>query len=129
MTLAPFSRGGAATLLGGEVDGPFDRGHDPLWTRVPKSDMRPFPGRVVVKVVTRLGRRLQMRHFRSNNLSVIPSRRSFMAVVALAGVALSGTAAIALSQAADWRPAALVGLLLVLAVGSDAVAIDVRGVR
>jgi putative nucleotidyltransferase with HDIG domain len=52
-----------------------------------------------------------------------------MKLLALAGLALTGAAAVAGNHAADWQPGALVGLLLVLAVGSDAVAIDVRGVR
>ena len=70
-----------------------------------------------------------MRLISPNNLRVVLSRRSLMAFLALAGVALSGAGAIALSQAADWRPGALVGLLLVLAVGSDAAALEIRGMR
>ncbi len=52
-----------------------------------------------------------------------------MAGFAVAGVVLPGAAAIACNSAADWRPGALVGLLLVLAVGSDAVALEIRGMR
>jgi putative nucleotidyltransferase with HDIG domain len=52
-----------------------------------------------------------------------------MILTAVLGLALSGAGAIACNDAADWRPSALVGLLLVLAVGSDAVAIEVRSVR
>jgi putative nucleotidyltransferase with HDIG domain len=52
-----------------------------------------------------------------------------MICLAVLGLALSGAGAIAANDPADWRPGALVGLLLVLAVGSDAVAIEVRGVR
>jgi putative nucleotidyltransferase with HDIG domain len=52
-----------------------------------------------------------------------------MILTAILGLALSGAGAIACNDPADWRPGALVGLLLVLAAGSDAVAIDLRGVR
>src|SRR3954469_3726880 len=52
-----------------------------------------------------------------------------MKLLALAGLALTGAAAVASNHAADWHPGALVGLLLVLAVSSDAVAIEVRGLR
>ena len=34
-----------------------------------------------------------------------------------------------LSRAADWRPLSLLGLLLVLAVGSDAARVEIRGLR
>src|ERR1700750_1835390 len=61
--------------------------------------------------------------------TVVPSRRSLMTLLPVAALALSGAGAVACDQAADWRPGALVGLLLALAVGSDAVAIEVRGVR
>jgi putative nucleotidyltransferase with HDIG domain len=51
----------------------------------------------------------------------------------LAGViaALVGAvgATIALSHPSDWQPAALVGLLLVLCIGSDAMTVEVRNVR
>jgi putative nucleotidyltransferase with HDIG domain len=52
-----------------------------------------------------------------------------MICLAVLGVALSGATAFAVNDPADWRPGALVGLLLALAVGSDAVSIEVRGVR
>jgi putative nucleotidyltransferase with HDIG domain len=70
-----------------------------------------------------------MRLISPNNLSVVLSRRSLMAFLAVVGGLLSGVGAIALNGAADWRPGALVGLLLVLAVGSDAVALEIRGLR
>jgi putative nucleotidyltransferase with HDIG domain len=57
-------------------------------------------------------------------------RRSPMVQVApvvVFGVAL-GIAA-ATSRASDWQPIELVGLLLVLAVGSEALTVEVRGVR
>jgi putative nucleotidyltransferase with HDIG domain len=44
-------------------------------------------------------------------------------------LAISAIVAIATSQAAHWQPVELIGLLLVLAVGSEALTIEVRGVR
>jgi putative nucleotidyltransferase with HDIG domain len=52
-----------------------------------------------------------------------------MITLALAVLALSGAGAVACNDPADWRPFALVGLLLTLAIGSDAVSIEVRGLR
>jgi putative nucleotidyltransferase with HDIG domain len=62
-------------------------------------------------------------------VDVVFSRRSLMKLLAVAGLALSGAVAVACNRSADWHPGALVALLLVLAVGSDAVALEVRGVR
>src|SRR4051812_15473322 len=52
-----------------------------------------------------------------------------MISLAVAVLTISGAAAIACNDPADWQPLSLVGLLLVLAVGSDAVAVEVRGLR
>ena len=52
-----------------------------------------------------------------------------MALLALAGVLVPGAGAVASNAAADWRPAALFALLLGLAVASDAVAVELRGMR
>jgi putative nucleotidyltransferase with HDIG domain len=41
----------------------------------------------------------------------------------------SSTVAVSTSHAVDWQPTALVGLLFVLAVGSEALTVEVRGVR
>ncbi|MGH2969680.1 MAG: HD-GYP domain-containing protein [Solirubrobacteraceae bacterium] len=47
----------------------------------------------------------------------------------LAVLAAASTVAVLTSNAADWQPVELLGLLLVLAVGSEALTIEVRGVR
>jgi putative nucleotidyltransferase with HDIG domain len=52
-----------------------------------------------------------------------------MIFLALAALVCSGAGALTLNDPADWQPGALVGLLLVLAIGSDAVAMEVRGLR
>jgi putative nucleotidyltransferase with HDIG domain len=57
------------------------------------------------------------------------SRRRLILVMELAGLAVAGTLAVLSSRAEDWRPGYLVGLLLVLAVGSEAMTIEVRRVR
>jgi putative nucleotidyltransferase with HDIG domain len=58
------------------------------------------------------------------------SKRQGLILAAQAVVlALALTAAIIANQPADWRPVELVLLLLVLAVGSDMLAVEVRGIR
>src|SRR4051794_10811668 len=52
-----------------------------------------------------------------------------MSAVFAAVLALAGLAAFALNDPVDWRPWSLFGLLLTLAIGSDAFAIEVRGLR
>jgi putative nucleotidyltransferase with HDIG domain len=46
-----------------------------------------------------------------------------------AALVAAACATAALSHASDWEPAALVGLLLVLCIGSDAMTVEVRNVR
>jgi putative nucleotidyltransferase with HDIG domain len=58
------------------------------------------------------------------------SKRQGLILAAQAVVlGLATTAAIMANEPADWQPIELVGLLLVLAVGSDLLAVEVRGVR
>jgi putative nucleotidyltransferase with HDIG domain len=58
------------------------------------------------------------------------SKRQGLILAAQAVVlALALTAAIIANQPADWKPVELVLLLLVLAVGSDMLAVEVRGIR
>jgi putative nucleotidyltransferase with HDIG domain len=52
-----------------------------------------------------------------------------MITLAVAVLTISGAAALACNDPADWQPLSLVGLLLTLAVGSDAVSIEVKGLR
>jgi putative nucleotidyltransferase with HDIG domain len=49
--------------------------------------------------------------------------------LASAGLLAAGAAAVALNDPADWHPGALVGLLLVLAIGSEMLSVEVRGLR
>ena len=46
-----------------------------------------------------------------------------------AALAVAIVATVYLSRASDWQPAALVGLLLVLCIGSDVMTVEVRNVR
>jgi putative nucleotidyltransferase with HDIG domain len=58
------------------------------------------------------------------------SKRQGLILAAQAAVlALAMTAAIIANEPADWQPIELVLLLLVLAVGSDMLAVEVRGIR
>jgi putative nucleotidyltransferase with HDIG domain len=58
------------------------------------------------------------------------SKRQGLIVAVQAGVvALAATAAIMANHAADWQPIELVLLLFVLAVGSDMLTVEVRGLR
>src|SRR4051812_2122065 len=52
-----------------------------------------------------------------------------MSCFAILVLVASSAGAFASNDASDWRPLSLVGLLLVLAVGSDAVSVEVRGLR
>jgi putative nucleotidyltransferase with HDIG domain len=52
-----------------------------------------------------------------------------MIFLASAGLACAAAAAVALDDPADWHPGALVGLLVVLAVGSELMSVEVRGLR
>ena len=47
----------------------------------------------------------------------------------IAALVTAACATVALSHSSDWEPAALVGLLLVLCIGSDAMTVEVRNVR
>ena len=47
----------------------------------------------------------------------------------IAALVTAACATLALSHSSDWEPAALVGLLLVLCIGSDAMTVEVRNVR
>jgi putative nucleotidyltransferase with HDIG domain len=47
----------------------------------------------------------------------------------ISALVIAACATLALSHSSDWQPAALVGLLLVLCIGSDAMTVEVRNVR
>jgi putative nucleotidyltransferase with HDIG domain len=57
------------------------------------------------------------------------TRRTTLTLVAALLLALSTAGAAAVSRAADWHPISLLALLLVLAVTSDHVIVEVRGLR
>jgi putative nucleotidyltransferase with HDIG domain len=52
-----------------------------------------------------------------------------MIFLASAILACAGAAAVALNDPADWRPRALVGLLLMLSIASEMLSVEVRGLR
>ena len=56
-------------------------------------------------------------------------RPSLILTGVIAALVAASCATVLLSNAADWEPAALVGLLLVLCIGSDAMTVEVRNVR
>ena len=57
------------------------------------------------------------------------SRQLTIAIVAAAMLAVAAACAWAANDPRDWQPAALVALLLVLAVVSDAISFEIRGLR
>src|SRR5215218_1695102 len=57
------------------------------------------------------------------------SRQITIALVAAAALAAATACAWAANDPRDWQPAALVALLLVLAVVSDAISFEIRGLR
>src|ERR1700754_2804456 len=59
----------------------------------------------------------------------VPLRRLILCLVSSAILVIAGAAAAAVSHTADWQAAALVALLLVFAVASDIVFLEVRGLR
>src|SRR5215213_2068670 len=62
-------------------------------------------------------------------LKVVTGRLRLTAVGHVVLLIAAGTVAVASSTAQDWQPIELVFLLLVLAIGSDALTIDFRGIR
>jgi putative nucleotidyltransferase with HDIG domain len=59
----------------------------------------------------------------------VSKRQGLIVAVQAVVLALAATAAIIANRAADWQPIELVLLLFVLAVGSDMLTVEVRGVR
>src|SRR3954453_20329768 len=59
----------------------------------------------------------------------VTGRRALISGCHVAMLILAATVAVATSEARDWSPPELVLLLLVLAVGSDALTIEFRGIR
>src|SRR5690349_4329437 len=59
----------------------------------------------------------------------VTGRRALISGCHVAMLILAATVAVATSEARDWSPVELVLLLLVLAVGSDALTIEFRGIR
>src|SRR3954447_13975446 len=62
-------------------------------------------------------------------LKVVTGRLRLTAMGHVVLLIAAGTVALASSTAQDWQPIELVFLLLVLAIGSDALTIDFRGIR
>jgi putative nucleotidyltransferase with HDIG domain len=60
---------------------------------------------------------------------VVNKRQRLILVAQLTVLSVSTTAAVLSSRASDWQPVALVLLLLVLAIGSDMLTVDWRGLR
>ena len=60
---------------------------------------------------------------------VVTGRRTLISGIHIAMLVLAALVAVATSEARDWMPIELVLLLLVLAVGSDALTIEFRGIR
>jgi hypothetical protein len=59
----------------------------------------------------------------------VTKRSGLILASVCAALAVAIVATVYLSQASDWQPAALVGLLLVLCIGSDVMTVEVRNVR
>ena len=111
------------------MGGPFD------WTIIHSGHR--FPNRTCVHFSAErlsnwsqaLGRLLQIPHkppITGKNVSI---RRPLMIFLASAILACAGAAAVALNDPADWRPRALVGLLLMLSIASEMLSVEVRGLR
>ena len=59
----------------------------------------------------------------------MPLRRLILSALAAAVLAAAGACAVLTSSADDWRPLSLVGLLFVLAAGSEVMGFETRGLR
>src|SRR3954471_5088239 len=62
-------------------------------------------------------------------VKVVTGRRALISGIHLAMLLAAGLVAVATTEARDWSPIELVLLLLVLAVGSDVLTIEFRGIR
>src|SRR3954454_24650781 len=62
-------------------------------------------------------------------VKVVTGRRALISGIHLAMLLAAGLVALATTEARDWTPIELVLLLLVLAIGSDALTIEFRGIR
>src|SRR3954469_9647366 len=65
----------------------------------------------------------------TDEIKVVTGRLRLTAMGHVVLLIAAGTVALASSTAQDWQPIELVFLLLVLAIGSDALTIDFRGIR
>src|SRR4029079_16710403 len=59
---------------------------------------------------------------------VVTRRQGLILVAQISVLGIAMTAAALTSQASDWQPVELVGLLFVLAVGSDMLTVQIRGI-
>src|SRR5512132_462059 len=62
-------------------------------------------------------------------IKVVTGRRALISGIHLAMLVAAGLVALATTESHDWTPIELVLLLLVLAIGSDALTMEFRGIR